>query len=424
MRQKLAQLSPRQWLLPRFIDGVGACLYLAVFGLYAYFLATDILSAAHPWGRYAGIIGSILFLLILDRMEYLCFDDQPGWRQNALLMLARLAVVSANLIIDDKTNAGEHLGLGILIFGLLFLAGSSYGLTGLVWLTGLIERVEHKNAVTYTIERDVIFHFILFLGVCFIFYIAYLIRQERQNRRRAETLLRQLEESHRQLQAYAAQVADMATTEERNRLAREIHDSLGHYLTVINVQLEKALVFRDLKPAEADQAVRDSKRLAGEALQEVRQSVGALRHAPEPFSLIPALAVLAETMRGQNLAVDLKIEGKEEGFSRQSLQTLYRTTQEGLTNIQKHAQAGRAEVHLRFNADSAELSISDDGCGFDPAAETNGPAHYGLLGVRERLELIQGTFALHSSPGAGVRLVATVPKNPATLTPYLTQPKL
>ena len=137
--------------------------------------------------------------------------------------------------------------------------------------------------------------------------MAYLIRQERLNRRRAEQLVRELEESHRQLQAYAEQVAELATIEERYRLARDIHDSLGHYMTVINVQLEKALVFRDRNPEEAEQAVRESKRLAREALQEIRRSVSALRDTPETFSLCQTLTELVDNMNTGQFSIKLDI---------------------------------------------------------------------------------------------------------------------
>jgi signal transduction histidine kinase len=353
-----------------------------------------------------------LFLVGLDRLEYLYYNDQPPWRQSGALMLARFMTVWLIFLTDGKGRAEEYFFLGSFIFGLLFLIGSSYSLTGLVWLGGLLERIDHKGGPQYAREGDLVFHLVLLLGVVFIFYIAYLIRQERLNRRRAEQLVRDLEESHRQLQAYAAQVAELATTEERNRLARDIHDSLGHYLSVINVQLEKAIAFRERNPAEADQAVRDSKRLASEALQEVRQSVSALRRSPEPFSLAESLRQLVNNAQTGQFSIDLDISGDECGYSRQSLLTLYRAAQEGLTNVQKHAQASRVTIHLHLNGLEASLSIADNGQGFDPALTDGG---YGLRGLQERLELIRGSLKLESTPGQGTRLLITVPKNPLVL---------
>jgi signal transduction histidine kinase len=88
--------------------------------------------------------------------------------------------------------------------------------------------------------------------------------KEKASRTRAEELFAELEASHRQLKEYAGQVAELATTRERNRLARDIHDTPGHFLTVINVQLEKALAYRETKPQEAGEAISSVKRLADE----------------------------------------------------------------------------------------------------------------------------------------------------------------
>lgn len=187
-------------------------------------------------------------------------------------------------------------------------------------------------------------------------------------------------------------------------------------MTVVNVQLEKVMAFRDRNPHKADQAVRDAKHLASEALKDVRRSVGTLRSPPE-FSLSQSLRDLVHNMNTEQFAIELKIEGDEAGFSRQSRLTLYRAAQEGLTNIQKHAQANRVTIRLQLKSHEAQLWIVDNGQGFDPTilagSQLNG--HYGLAGVRERLELINGSFELESNLAAGTSLLITVPKNPLTL---------
>lgn len=194
-----------------------------------------------------------------------------------------------------------------------------------------------RSTLTITVQQPDQPEFIFFITfsmiLLFIFSIAFLIRQERTSRLEAEKLLGELERSHQQLQTYAGQVAELATTEERNRLAREIHDSLGHYMTVINVQLEKAIAFRDRNPVEADEAIKNAKHSASEALKDVRQSVSTLRATPEKFSLSDALNGLVKHMKSDQLTIALEVEGHESDFSRQSLITLYRAAQEGLTNI-------------------------------------------------------------------------------------------
>jgi signal transduction histidine kinase len=229
-------------------------------------------------------------------------------------------------------------------------------------------------------------------------------------------LLAALEEAHRQLRVYAELVEELATTKERNRLAREIHDSLGHYLTIINVQLEKALLFRERNQEEADQAVRDAKRLASEALQEVRRSVSTLRAMQEAFVLAPAITDLVERVRSSELSIELRIEGNEDGYSKQALLTLFRAAQEGLTNMQKYAGASSAQVELQFGEDCATLCLTDNGRGFKPETlatlRVGREGSYGLQGVRERLELVGGSMQLESKPGEGTCLCVTVPRDP------------
>jgi signal transduction histidine kinase len=236
--------------------------------------------------------------------------------------------------------------------------------------------------------------------------------REQVSRIRAEELLAEVEHAHRQLQMYAERVAELATTEERNRVARDIHDGLGHALIAISVQLEKALVYYDKHPQEALQAISDAKRVVKDALQDVRRSVRALRTEQEPFACIQGITLLVEQLRENALAVDFEVTGSEERFSNAARMTLYRVAQEGFTNIQKHAQASRVEIGLHFTAEEAHLSIRDNGCGFDAERRLQQKVlpqeGYGLRGIQERIELVGGTFQLESQAGRGTRLLVTV----------------
>ncbi len=204
--------------------------------------------------------------------------------------------------------------------------------------------------------------------------------------------------------------AELATTRERNRLARDIHDTLGHFLTVINVQLEKALAYRDTKPQEADQAISNAKRLASEALRDVRRSVGALRTTEALPDFTLSLKELVERVQSETCTVELHTEGDEESFSKQELQALYRAVQEGLTNTQRHACASHVWIDLRFKEHAAVLVQRDNGRGFDVTSwQRGGPERdsgYGLQGVQERLELVGGSLQVESEPGQGTTLRA------------------
>jgi signal transduction histidine kinase len=407
-----------RWLVPRPIEWMTLFLYAAVLAVYNNFVILGVYQFEYPWLGNLAILLGIVFFILLDRLEYWHYKENLSWWLNGLFLLIRLiGIVIISLsdgLGDIPAPAYFILLIPLLIF---FISGSSYGLSGLVWTMYLFERVHLAGEPPYAHgEPNFIFPIVAALTFTFIISMAYLVRQEKQSHMQAEHLLRELEVSHQHLQDYAEKVADLATTEERNRLAREIHDSLGHYMTVINVQLEKAITFRDRNPQEAEQAVRDAKYLAGEALKDVRRSVGALRSVPE-FSLTQSLRELVNTMNSDQLAIELKIEGEETGFSRQSLMTLYRAAQEGLTNIQKHARANQVQVQVRLEDQQASLTIDDNGQGFDSTSldHLKEKSHYGLQGIRERLELIRGSFALESQPNEGTRLCVTVPKNPLAL---------
>ena len=406
--------------MPRPIDWIAALFYVGVLVLYGYFIGFGLYPVEQPWLAGTVVFFTILILLALDRFEYWHYGEQIPWKTAAILLLVRLTLIWAASLGGGLYPAFPAKGLLPLLvpFGFFFLSGNSYGLSGFVWivyLTGHVRDFENTGE-RFGGEFDLPFVFIFFLSLVFIGSIAYTVRQERTNRVQAEKLLHDLAASHRQLQDYAEQVAELATTEERNRLAREIHDSLGHYMTVINVQLEKAIAFRTRNPQEADQAVKDAKHLAGEALKDVRRSVGALRNA-EPFSLAESLTRLVNNIGNDQFSIDLHVEGEETGFSKQSLVTLFRAAQEGLTNIQKHAGASQVTVRIKLEAQAASLYIDDNGQGFEPASldAANGEAHYGLQGVQERLELIRGSLKLESRPDKGTTILIIVPKNPLAL---------
>jgi signal transduction histidine kinase len=265
------------------------------------------------------------------------------------------------------------------------------------------------------------FNIIFGLALVFSLALVHVLVREKASRTRSEHLLvelreahQQLEEAHQQLRLYAEQVEELATTKERNRLARDIHDSLGHYLTIINVQLEKALAFRERDHEEADQAVRDAKRLASEALQDVRRSVSTLRATEEMFIFTSAITDLVERLQSSQLELSFQMKGSDEGYSKQALISLFRAAQEGLTNIQKYAAASSAQLEIDFGEAVATLCLTDNGRGFEPgtlaALAPGRQGSYGLQGVRERLELVGGSLQMSSTPGEGTLLCAIVPR--------------
>jgi two-component system, NarL family, sensor kinase len=208
-----------------------------------------------------------------------------------------------------------------------------------------------------------------------------------------------------------AQSAELGAVEERNRLAREIHDTLAQGLAAITLQLEAADALLEVGPASerARQAVLQALALTRANLEETRRSVLDLRAAPlEGRSLAEALQKLTQEMKTkQDLNINFTVAGANQPLPLRIEVGLYRIAQEALTNVVQHAHAGHVNLQLTISTAQVTLLVEDDGIGFDPAMLT--PNRYGLIGLNERAKLLGGRLELHSSPGAGTRVVATVP---------------
>ncbi|MEL6259472.1 MAG: sensor histidine kinase [Cyanobacteria bacterium J06626_6] len=251
------------------------------------------------------------------------------------------------------------------------------------------------------------------ITLLFTLLLARAMSQAIQSQQKLSDLLTSLETSHRQLKQYSNRVAELAATEERNRLARDIHDSLGHHLAAINIQLEKANAYRQRDPQRAYEAVNYAQRTVQDALKDVRESVNSLRKEEETFSFQDSLWALIRRMHHSELSIALNQRGNSSRYSRLKLMTLYRVVQEGLTNVHKHANASQVEVAINFGPDAAQLKLTDNGSGFDVAVwekhAHQDQATQGLTGLQERLSLVGGTFNITSEP-SGTTLTSAIPQ--------------
>lgn len=243
-------------------------------------------------------------------------------------------------------------------------------------------------------------------AIGFVVLFTQIAVNERNARTEVERLAGKLSDANRQLSVYAVQAEDLATMQERNRLARDIHDGLGHYLTVINVQLEAARAIMENDPARASNAIDKAQTLTQQALADVRGSVAALRATPTESRPLPqAITELVEEHRSAGILTELTICGEPRPLSPQTDTTLYRAAQEALTNIRKHARASRTDVTLDFSRpDAVKLTVQDNGVG----AEDTG-AGFGLFGLQERVQLLGGHVHLRTAPRQGFTLEVEVP---------------
>ncbi len=215
-----------------------------------------------------------------------------------------------------------------------------------------------------------------------------------------------LAEANQLLRDHASQVEELATTKERNRLAREIHDSVGHYLTVVNVQIGAARTVLDQNRSRALEHLSKAQSLTQEGLAEVRHSVAALRASPTESRPLPeALTALVDQWRAAGLNANFRISGNVRTLTPQTNLTLYRAGQEALTNVAKHANATTVNVRLNYDYDRIRLTIKDNGVG--PSESEGG---FGLLGIRERVQLLNGSVRVTTDAGKGFILEVEVPE--------------
>lgn len=208
-----------------------------------------------------------------------------------------------------------------------------------------------------------------------------------------------------------AQSTQLGVVKERNRLAREIHDTLAQGLTGIALKLESidAMLEAGVDSRKIRQTVEQTLLLTRDNLEEARRSVLDLRAAPlEGRNLAEALSALVQDFTGrENIPINFTATGGSRPLPVRLEVGLYRIVQEALANIARHAQARHVELGLSVTPEQIELLIEDDGQGFDPAQIP--PGRFGLIGLNERVKLLGGALRLESSPGEGARIEIEIP---------------
>src|SRR5947209_10571145 len=293
------------WLMPRAFDWLSSSLYIGIF-IVAVVPAPPRIAL----GQIPLLAGVLLTLLLIDRLEYWRYGEKIPQRVAVLLFILRIALIQCTIPLEGF-NFTPFLYLIPPYLAVMYFGNKVGYATAALAIAAYLATLWWHQHDWYMNTLSVFLAIIYAFGVVFVVLMARVVClekagriREQASRVRAEELLAEVERSHRQLQAYAERVAELATTEERNRVAREIHDGLGHALIAINVQLEKALVYYDKQPQEALQAISDAKRVVKEALQDVRRSVRTLRAEQEPFACIHAITLLVEQLRKNALAVD------------------------------------------------------------------------------------------------------------------------
>jgi signal transduction histidine kinase len=346
------------------------------------------------------------------------FTLRPGSRQRTAPMavfVTGFVLIMAVLVIRDSW------------FGFLTPAGYFYAFSLLEWPSELFAigavAVVAGTAQAYDIPKDQVIGWLAYvavvavnvLGMCLAAWIGRkndVLTQQRQE------AMDQLTETNRRLEAslaenatlhdeLVAQARDAGVHDERQRMAREIHDTLAQGLTGIVTQLQAAE-----RAADWRRHVTAAVGLARESLTEARRSVHALR--PQPLQTGSLSTAIADVVRRwsalHGIAVQLATTGTPRVLTPETESALLRATQEALANVGKYAQATRVGVTLSYLEKEVALDVRDDGVGFDPSRCTGSEAGgFGLVAMRQRIEGLNGTLEIESEPGSGTAISAAVP---------------
>ncbi|MBW4646200.1 MAG: sensor histidine kinase [Goleter apudmare HA4340-LM2] len=268
----------------------------------------------------------------------------------------------------------------------------------------LINRSPRFQASLQDQERFLFFtlSIVLLFGLSLVFVLLLMntVLSERQSRE-------ELAIANEKLRQYALKIENQATLEERNRIAREIHDSLGHSLTALNLQLETALKLAQSNPTKATTFLARAKELGSKALQDVRHSVSTMRSHPlQTQSLEQAISVLAEDFQRSNGIAPIFQINLDYPLSIEISTALYRIIQESLTNISKYAEATEVYLELTTTNSEVQLKVQDNGRGFDLKQNTTG---FGLQSMRDRTLAVGGKLNINSAPGCGCQITVDIP---------------
>ncbi len=398
-RRLQKSVSPKQasasWEQDRFLARARALFYARMM-----FLTLGLLILAVPdWSRYFGLTGPFAFLgyftmLLYSVANLLVINHARAGRYVTYVTLCFDLVIMVVLIAKPTVGGGLQSPLLAtqLLYTTLFAILFPKPLAILPPLLTLPVTTRLDLLLNRSVEAIDVLTLLWYSALNFIivYVIVYL------NEREAA--------AHREVLELQGDLKELAVVEERNRMAREIHDGLGASLSSLIIQSEYLL---QIAPKEDGlrREIRELKSTAEESIEELRRNLSMMR---EDFELTQAVEDYVKTFSDRTqVPVRFQRSGFSEKLSPDAQLALFRVLQEALNNAARHADPREVEVRLMYDAGRVHLGVKDDGRGFD--VRQRRPGHYGLLNMHERASRIGGELVIDSAPGAGAQITFSVP---------------
>ncbi len=393
-----ASISPadaaQSWVQERFLARARALFYARMM-----FLTLGLLILAVPlWRRYFGFtplaFGGYLVMLMYSVANYLVLGHARAGRLVTYLTLCADLVVMVVVVSKPQVGGGlaNPLLASQLLFTTLFALLYPKPLAILPPLLALPITTRLDQLLDRSPTAIEVLTLLWYLGLNFIIIYVLVYLNEREV------------SAHREVVELQGDLKELAVVEERNRLAREIHDGLGATLSSLIIQAEY-LTHLAKEPALLGE-IAELKASAEESIEELRRSLRMMR---EDFDVANGVEDYVKTFKDRTqLDVRFEKSGVFDGrLAPETSLALFRVLQECLSNALKHAEAKRVDVKLHFSPEKVHLSVKDDGKGFD--LKSPRPGHYGLINLRERAMKVGGDVVIDATPGAGAHISFSVP---------------
>lgn len=390
--------AAQSWVQERFAARARALFYARMM-----FLTLGLGILAVPVWRYyfhftTLAFGGYVFMLLYSVANYLVLGHERAGRIVTYITLCLDLVVMVVVVAKPEVGGGlaNPLLATQLLFTTLFALLYPKPLAILPPLLALPITARIDQLLDRSPTAVEVLTLLWYLGLNFIviYVLVYLNQREVT--------------AHREVVELQGDLKELAVVEERNRLAREIHDGLGASLSSLIIQSE--YLSQLAKDEAVKREVAELKQSAEEAIEELRRSLQMMR---EDFDLAHGVEDYVKTF-GERTQLPVRFEQSGTLLGRLAPETslaLFRVLQELLSNAAKHAQPTSVQVKLHFSPEAVHLGVKDDGKGFDPKAPR--PGHYGLINLRERALKVGGDVTVEAAPGAGAHITFTVPVSPS-----------
>jgi signal transduction histidine kinase len=354
-----------------------------------------------PW--WAGL--SLMFLgsfgmLLFWRPYYV----NPFWFPVAVL----LTVGSLQVLMT--WSMGKHTG--IILVPLILVGFLSYRTT--LWWTvpvfvfgfPLLDTFAFHILTSWIDAVNDVLNYALFYGIGSA--LGRMYRTQEKTRRLLDENQHQyslIQQQNKALELYASRIEELTLQTERNRMARELHDTVGHTFTSVIMGMDAVTYLIEAAPNKAKEQLEKLRTVTRNGLEEVRRSIHQMAPQDDDLMLSEQLSLLANEFALQTgTQIRVSVTGAERELPQQMRWTLFRCLQESLTNAKRHGEAAVVEVDLTFEPEQVELRIEDDGIGSDRLQDG-----FGLNAMRERLNALHGTLGIRSTPGEGTTVTCRIP---------------